>query len=727
MLKFLSNALFKGSLTVDNGVTLTNGKNITSTNQLYVLATNYANGIAVGYDSAAVYLGYSMGTTPIHLGSNGSGNLLVRTTGNTIIENGNLLVGTSTNSGYKLDVNGSVRADSTGYFASNGTITAPVLRFLPTNRVHLDPQGYGASTGATLDVAGRLTANGHVLSSSYHMVRGGSTAVDTGFIAYGIGRPDADFSLTALAGMGGYYAGTAWYSGAGLTFYTSNGPDISGGAYLQEVIRVTPAGVMSVTNLSGTGTRMVTASATGVLGTSALPESLVVNNNNEYRVVTGSATANTLNANTKLAWYNDYGILYLEATASWGYGAEIDFDNRPINGTQWGIYGGDPTHPGMVMYRYLPSGKDVSYWDIDRFSVASDVKLGFSSTGSAIGSLDVAIERESAGLVQINNGTTNTYASLKLLNLTATSLAGTGTRMVVASSTGQLSTQALPTGTVTGTGTTNYVSKWTSSTALGNSTIFDDGNGVGIGTATLNAQTRLTVMGSSSYSKSIVLDSTWSFQTSWAMKNGVYSTEFNLGGSTKSAAEGGPGALQISTYNSTTATYRYPITFFANANVSLGGTSGTVPTDNGSTLQVNGSASVSNLAGTGSRMVVASSTGVLSTQAIPSATGLQTAVDTDKTTSASLAVGTTVIKSLSASTYSGVFFDYVVKNGTNVRVGSVVAITNGTAVEFYETLSNDIGTTTGITFSVDLSSGSLRLKATTTATGWTVVVSTRGI
>jgi hypothetical protein len=37
-------------------------------------------------------------------------------------------------------------------------------------------------------------------------------------------------------------------------------------------------------------------------------------------------------------------------------------------------------------------------------------------------------------------------------------------------------------GTVTGTGTTNYVSKFTSSTAIGNSQIFDNGTSVGIGT-----------------------------------------------------------------------------------------------------------------------------------------------------------------------------------------------------------------------------------------------------
>jgi len=44
-------------------------------------------------------------------------------------------------------------------------------------------------------------------------------------------------------------------------------------------------------------------------------------------------------------------------------------------------------------------------------------------------------------------------------------------------------------------GTTNYVSKWTSSTALGNSQIFDNGTSVGIGTASPSASFKLDVSG----------------------------------------------------------------------------------------------------------------------------------------------------------------------------------------------------------------------------------------
>jgi len=67
------------------------------------------------------------------------------------------------------------------------------------------------------------------------------------------------------------------------------------------------------------------------------------------------------------------------------------------------------------------------------------------------------------------------------------SLAGSGSRMVVADASGALSTQAIPAGSITGSGTTNYITKWTGSTALGNSVIYDNGTYVGIGTTSPSA------------------------------------------------------------------------------------------------------------------------------------------------------------------------------------------------------------------------------------------------
>jgi len=209
------------------------------------------------------------------------------------------------------------------------------------------------------------------------------------------------------------------------------------------------------------------------------------------------------------------------------------------------------------------------------------------------------------------------------ITLTTTGTSGAAT---FNAGTGALNIPQYATG-VSGSGTTNYITKWTGSATLGASVIYDNGSIVSIGTASPNTQSRLTLMASNTITKSVVLDSTWDYQTSFAMKNGIYSTEFNLGGVSKSAGEGGPGSLQVSTYNATTFAYRYPVTFFANGNVAFAGPSGSVPSDNGATVQVNGTIYAASLVGTGTRMVVALSTGVLSTQAIPSgSTGTVTSV-----------------------------------------------------------------------------------------------------
>lgn len=67
-------------------------------------------------------------------------------------------------------------------------------------------------------------------------------------------------------------------------------------------------------------------------------------------------------------------------------------------------------------------------------------------------------------------------------SVTISSFAGVGDRMVIADEDGLLATQAIPGGTIGGSGTTNYIPKFTASTTLGNSLIYDDGTNIGIGT-----------------------------------------------------------------------------------------------------------------------------------------------------------------------------------------------------------------------------------------------------
>jgi len=108
--------------------------------------------------------------------------------------------------------------------------------------------------------------------------------------------------------------------------------------------------------------------------------------------------------------------------------------------------------------------------------------------------------------------------SSNTLNVTLESLVGTGTRMVVASSAGLLSTQNIPSNIVTGTGTINVLPKWsTTGTTLTDSSIYDNSTSVGIGTQSPNSINKLEVSGRIATTSGINLDTTPS------VKTGIYS------------------------------------------------------------------------------------------------------------------------------------------------------------------------------------------------------------
>lgn len=76
----------------------------------------------------------------------------------------------------------------------------------------------------------------------------------------------------------------------------------------------------------------------------------------------------------------------------------------------------------------------------------------------------------------------------------------------------------LPTGNISGSGITNYVAKFTGTTALGNSVIFDNGTNVGIGTA--SPSTKLDVNG--------VISATGGTSTDWNAKQAALVSGTNI-------------------------------------------------------------------------------------------------------------------------------------------------------------------------------------------------------
>jgi len=91
--------------------------------------------------------------------------------------------------------------------------------------------------------------------------------------------------------------------------------------------------------------------------------------------------------------------------------------------------------------------------------------------------------------------------------------------------------------------------------------------------------------------------------------------------------------------------------------------------------------------------------------------------------SGSLGSGTHTIASISATNVDAVFFDYVIKNSTtDLRAGTVMAVTNGSTVEYTDISTTDIGDTSKITMLADVSGGNIRLRASidTGAGSWTI-------
>tara|TARA_Y100000389_G_scaffold204969_1_gene261397 strand:+ start:4438 stop:8400 length:3963 start_codon:yes stop_codon:yes gene_type:complete len=92
------------------------------------------------------------------------------------------------------------------------------------------------------------------------------------------------------------------------------------------------------------------------------------------------------------------------------------------------------------------------------------------------------------------------------------------------------------------------------------------------------------------------------------------------------------------------------------------------------------------------------------------------------------AAGATPLHTIDSTAYDMAVFEYIVKDGSNLRAGTVQAVWTGTTAEFNETATNDIGNTDDVVFSVDASTpGSAKFTATTTTTGWTIKTIVRTI
>ena len=84
--------------------------------------------------------------------------------------------------------------------------------------------------------------------------------------------------------------------------------------------------------------------------------------------------------------------------------------------------------------------------------------------------------------------------------------------------------------------------------------------------------------------------------------------------------------------------------------------------------------------------------------------------------------GTETVDTFSDTLCKGAYWDYVVSNGNNLRTGRVTASWAAATdtVQYSETSTPDVGDTSALTFTVDINSDLVRLRATATSDNWVV-------
>jgi hypothetical protein len=109
--------------------------------------------------------------------------------------------------------------------------------------------------------------------------------------------------------------------------------------------------------------------------------------------------------------------------------------------------------------------------------------------------------------------------------------------------------------------------------------------------------------------------------------------------------------------------------------------------------------------------------------------GTYLAPSLNTTVRVSLTAGTNTVYSIPTSAYTGGFFDYTVisSGGAGARAGTVMSIWSGTTAEYTDVSTNDIGNTSGISFSVAVSGGNSVLSCSATTTGWILKTIVRSI
>ncbi|MFA5131413.1 MAG: tail fiber domain-containing protein [Patescibacteria group bacterium] len=444
---------------------------------LYVDATGIvsAKGVDCGTSTGGDDLGSHIATQNIQLsthwlsGDGGNEGVYVDSTGN-------VGVGTSVPGAYRLNVSGpakftsSVSSDTQFLGQAADLISTPSFAWtgdLTTGMYHPAASQIGLTLGGVQRAL--FTATALTLTGQTSLTASSLTTLTTG-AAFNWGGPT---SLTFTSDNA-----------------TINGSDVASG-------NLTLQGTSNATRTTSYVLLQPTAGNVGIGGTGAPNDSFSIANVGAYAPVGSSATGH--NYTSTYLGTDDYAL------TNTGYVKTLIAASNLWEGTKNGvIYNGDAGAGNVGIGTTTPGA----------------YRLYVNGNSYILGTLNVSSTITGSSFSGAGTGLTGTAASLR--SGTATALAANGTNCgagyypagidASGNAEGCLILPAGGSGTVTGTGTTNYVTKWASSTGLTISSIFDNGTGVGIGT-TLPGTYKLNVAGMANFSAAVTGGSSASFHS----------------------------------------------------------------------------------------------------------------------------------------------------------------------------------------------------------------------
>ena len=375
----------------------------------------------------------------------------LNTTGNLLLQNG----GTFTDAGYRLDVNGTFRqtgsTTASSALAVGSTIT-PTLVAAANNDVLVG-----------MDINPTFTNGAFTGVSNIGLRLINSLAASTDII-----KPSPQL----------FFSGTQWNSSLGSTRMSAA---IQVNSYQQNVNPTISKLSFLVGTDNATPTEQLYITSNGLLGS---------NGGAIFSAGSGS-------------YANDINIIQTTpATSAVAYSS----NRLVLRGTAWNSGQGYKFNMGYLQMINFVNNANPTTDKLSFFVGSADNANSVNTAGNATERLALRtdgifsffnsstteiLRLFNTGNLLIQNGGTFTDAGYKLDVVgttrisgvtTLSNLTGTGYRIVVAAADGTLSASSALSGYITGSGTTNYVPKFTSASAIGNSLIYDNGTNVGIGT-----------------------------------------------------------------------------------------------------------------------------------------------------------------------------------------------------------------------------------------------------